>query len=152
MLDSVDKLTDIVRWVCLSQFSLTMRLIILPFAFVLIIALLVYLKPSAFFFAIDPLPSIKISICIQHRSISMRDVVKLLSFVFVLPNFVSWLRLLHLFRWTFDYLFFLLFLRFSTIFLCNHWRPLRLFFITIESTAHSKKSFHSWFKNNIQII
>jgi hypothetical protein len=64
-----------------EKFAFSVRLVVLPLAVVLNSLVLINLETSTLFFAIDPLSSIEVTICIQHRTVSMGYSIELLALV-----------------------------------------------------------------------
>lgn len=82
-LHSIFKFSNVIRRVLFCDPSVSIRLIILPFSLILDIELLIDLKSSSLFLAIDPFSSVKVSVCIQHGSVAVGPAVKLLTLVTV---------------------------------------------------------------------
>ena len=80
-LHSIFEFSNVVRGILFCDLTVSIGLIILPFSLILDIELLIYLKPSSLFLAVDPLPSVKVSVRIKHRSVAMRSTIEFFSLV-----------------------------------------------------------------------
>lgn len=87
VLDTVLELAFVFGIVGIEQLAFSVRLIVLPLAIVLNSFVLVNLKALAFLGPINPRSSIKITIGIEHGTVSMRYPMYLLTFAFILFDF-----------------------------------------------------------------